>query len=131
MPNEKRSYAHIRQPTGSYSPAIRNGNFLFIAGMTAAARLDGPGDTGDLGEQARSIFETIGGILAAESGSYADLVTMNIFLTEGGADAYATVNRIRAEVFGDARPASTMVVIRELARPSAKIEVNAIALLNQ
>ena len=128
MPNEKRSYAHLNQPRGSYSSAIRNGNWLFIAGTTAGAGVDAA-DPGDLAQQAEMVFRHIGGILQAEGGSYDDLVTVTVFLTEAGRDAYTTVNETRGRIFGEARPASTMVVVRELARPELKIEVNAIALL--
>lgn len=131
MPNQKRSYPHLNQPRGSYSSAIRNGNWLFIAGTTAGAGVDAPADPGDLARQADTVFRQIGGILEAEGGGYNDLVTVTVFLTEGGRDAYTTVNETRGRIFGDARPASTMVVVRELARPELKIEVNAIALFNQ
>jgi 2-iminobutanoate/2-iminopropanoate deaminase len=131
MANEKRRYAHLSQPRGSYSSAIRNGLWLFIAGTTAGAGVDAPPDPGDLAQQAETVFQHIGSILKAEDGGYDDLVTMSVFLTEGGREAYTTVNETRARIFGDARPASTMVVVRELARPELKIEVNAIALLKQ
>ena len=130
MPNENRTYAHLNQPRGSYSSAIRNGNWLFIAGTTAGAGVNAPADPGDLARQAETVFRNIGGVLEAEGGSYRNLVTVSVFLTEGGSEAYTTVNETRRRVFGDARPASTMVVVRELARPELKIEVNAIALLD-
>ncbi len=41
----------------------------------------------------------------------------------------SAVNETRGQIFGTARPASTMVVVSELARPELKIEVNATALL--
>ena len=131
MPNQKRSYPHLNTPRGSYSSAIRNGNWLFIAGTTAGAGVGAPSDPGNLAQQAETVFRHIGGILEAEGGSYNDLVTVTVFLTEGGREAYDTVNGTRGRVFGDARPASTMVVVRELARPELKIEVNATALLGQ
>jgi enamine deaminase RidA (YjgF/YER057c/UK114 family) len=37
------------------------------------------------------------------------------------------VNPVRQEVFGDARPASTLVEVTRLAVPGAKIEVEAVA----
>jgi enamine deaminase RidA (YjgF/YER057c/UK114 family) len=129
MPNEKRSYAHLNQPRGSYSSAIRNGNWLFIAGTTAGAGADSPPIPPDIAQQAEIVFRNIGGILEAEGGSYLDLVTVSVFITEGGREAYDAVNQTRGRIFGDAKPASTMVVVRELARPELKIEVNATALL--
>jgi len=102
-----------------------------IIDTTAGAGVNPPLDPGDLAQQAETVFQHIGGILKAEGGSYEDLVTVSVFLTEGGREAYTTVNETRARIFGDARPASTMVVVRELARPELKIEVNAIALLKK
>jgi 2-iminobutanoate/2-iminopropanoate deaminase len=128
VPNEQRSYAHLNQPRGSYSSAIRNGPWLFIAGTTAGTGKDAPEDLGDIAQQAETVFRNIGGILEAEGGSYANLVTVTVFLTEGGREAYDAVNETRRRLFGDAKPASTMVVVRELARPGHKIEVNATAL---
>lgn len=131
MPNEKRTYAHLNVPRGSYSSAIRNGPWLFIAGTTAGAGVNAPADPGDIAQQAETVFRNIGGILEAEGGSYHDLVTVSVFITEGGRDAYSAVNETRRRIFGDAKPASTMVVVKELAQPQLKIEVNAIALLSQ
>ena len=130
MPNTYRTYDHLRVPTGSYSSAVRNGNMLFIAGTTAGAGAQAKDDYGSIGEQAETVFRYLGGILEAEGGSYRNLTTVSVFITEGGSEAYAAVNEARRRVFGDAKPASTMVVVRELARPQHKIEVNAIAVLD-
>jgi enamine deaminase RidA (YjgF/YER057c/UK114 family) len=130
MPNTYRAYDHLRVPTGSYSSAVRNGNWLFIAGTTVGAGANQQEDYGSIGEQAETVFRYIGAILEAEGGSYRNLTTVTVFLTEGGSEAYAAVNEARRRLFGDAKPASTMVVVRELARPQHRIEVNAIALLD-
>ena len=130
MANEYKSYNHLRKPGGSYSSAVRNGNWLFIAGTTVGAGANPPAEYGSIGEQAETVFRYIGGILEAEGGSYRNLTTVSVFITENGPDAYRAVNEARGRIFGDARPASTMVVVRELARPEHKIEVNAIALLD-
>jgi 2-iminobutanoate/2-iminopropanoate deaminase len=129
MAHEQRQYAHVTPPRGSYSPAIRDGDWLFIAGHTAGATVDAPEDLGDMAAQAEAVFRTLGSILEAEGGSYNDLVTMSLFITEP--DGYQVVNDTRRRLFGDARPASTMVVVSSLARPQLKIEINATAHLNQ
>ena len=103
---------------------------LFIAGTTAGAGAQAKDDYGSIGEQAETVFRYLGGILEAEGGSYRNLTTVSVFITEGGSEAYAAVNEARRRVFGDAKPASTMVVVRELAPPQHKIEVNAIAVLD-
>ena len=128
MPAEYRTYTHLRAPGGSYSSAVRNGNFLFIAGTTVGAGANPPTDSADISQQAEAVFRYLGGILEAEGGSYHNLMTVSVFITEGGRGAYDAVNQARARVFGEARPASTMVVVKELARPELKIEVNATAM---
>jgi len=72
----------------------------------------------------------IGGILKAEGGAYDDLVTVSVFLTEGGREAYNQGQR-DAGLASSVRRDQRMVVVRELARPELKIEVNAVALLKQ
>ncbi len=52
---------------------------------------------------------------------------MTVFLTDIG--DRALVNPVRQEVFGDARPASTLVEISALVIPGARIEVDAVALI--
>jgi enamine deaminase RidA (YjgF/YER057c/UK114 family) len=130
MANEYKSYDHLRKPRGSYSSGVRNGPFLFIAGTTVGAGANADSVPESIAEQAEIVFRYIGGILEAEGGSYRNLTTVTVFITEAGRDAYNAVNETRGRIFGDARPCSTMVVVKELAQPSHKIEVNAIAMMD-
>lgn len=82
MALENRQYAHVNPPRGSYSPAIRDGDWLFIAGHTAGSGIDAPEDLGGMEAQAEAVLKTLVGILEAEGGSYNDLVTMSLFITE-------------------------------------------------
>jgi 2-iminobutanoate/2-iminopropanoate deaminase len=52
---------------------------------------------------------------------------VTVFLTD--VDDRAAINPVRQEVFGDSRPASTLVEISRLAIPGAKIEVECVAAL--
>jgi enamine deaminase RidA (YjgF/YER057c/UK114 family) len=130
MANEYRTYDHLRTPRGSYSSGVRNGPWLFIAGTTAGATAGDQPVPDSIAEQAEIVFRNIGKILEAEGGTFRNLTTVSVFITEAGQEAYRAVNETRGRIFGDAKPASTMVVVRELAQPSHKIEVNAIALLD-
>jgi hypothetical protein len=60
MANTYRTYDHLRVPTGSYSSAVRNRNWLFIAGTTVGAGANTKDDYGDIGEQAETVFRYIG-----------------------------------------------------------------------
>lgn len=79
----------------------------------------------DVVEQTRQVFRNMGEILAAAGCSFADVVKVTVFVTD--VDDRAKINPVRQEVFGDTRPASTLVEIGALVIPGAKIEVEAVA----
>jgi 2-iminobutanoate/2-iminopropanoate deaminase len=113
-------------PISHYAHAVRaDGPLLFVSGVVPVdeqGRLVG-GD--DIVEQARAVFANLGAVLAAGGSSFADVVKVTLFLTE--IDDRPLVNPVRREVFGDVRPASTLVEVSRLAVPGAKIEVEAVA----
>ena len=75
--------------------------------------------------QARHVFESMRTVLGAAGCGFADVVKVTIFLTD--VDDRPRINPVRQEVFGAARPASTLVEVSRLAVEGAKIEVEAIA----
>ena len=81
----------------------------------------------DVVAQARQVFANLGSVLAAGGATFADVAKVTVFLTDVG--DRAAINVVRQEVFGEARPASTLVEISGLAVPGAKIEVEAVAVV--
>ena len=77
-------------------------------------------------EQARAVFRNLGAVLAAGGATFADVVKVTVFLTD--VDDRPRINPVRQEVFGPARPASTLVEVSRLAVEGAKIEVEAVAI---
>ena len=77
--------------------------------------------------QARQAFANVGAVLAAAGCSFADVAKVTIFLTD--VDDRPLINPVRQELFGGARPASTLVEVSRLAIPGAKIEVEAVAVV--
>jgi 2-iminobutanoate/2-iminopropanoate deaminase len=117
----------LSEPMSHYTDAVRAGDLVFVSGVVPVDR-DGSlvgGD--DVVAQARRVFENMGAVLAAAGCSFADVVKVTVFLTD--VDDRASINPVRQEVFGEARPASTLVEISRLAVPGAKIEVEAVALV--
>ncbi len=116
------------EPLSHYTDAVRaDGPLLFVSGVVPvdeAGRLVG-GD--DVVVQARQVFANMGAVLAAGGATFADVVKVTVFLTD--VDDRARINTVRQEVFGEARPASTLVEISALAVPGAKIEVEAVAVV--
>lgn len=105
--------------------AVRAGGYLFVAGILpvdASGALAG-GD--DVVAQARFVFGELARILAAAHCAPGDVLKVTVFLTD--VDDRPRINPVRQELFGAARPASTLVEVSGLAVPGARIEVDAIA----
>jgi 2-iminobutanoate/2-iminopropanoate deaminase len=115
------------EPISHYTDAVRAGNLLFVSGCVPVdgdGRLVG-GD--DVVAQARQVFANVGVVLEAGGASFADVVKVTVYLID--IDDRARINPVRQEVFGGARPASTLVEVSALAVPGAKLEVEAVALV--
>jgi enamine deaminase RidA (YjgF/YER057c/UK114 family) len=104
-----------------FSRAIRVGDRVLVSG-TAPIWPDGSCDP-DPERQARRCLEIIGAALTEAGATLDDVVRTRTYLTDA-ADAEA-VGRAHAEVFGDVRPASTMVVVAGLLDARWKVEIEA------
>ena len=116
----------LAEPISHYTDAVRAGDLLFISGCVPVDA-DGRLVPGDVVAQTRQVFANIGAVLAASGAEFGDVVKVTVFLVD--VDDRAAVNTVRQEVFGAARPASTLVEVSRLAIPGARIEVEAVALL--
>jgi len=114
-------------PAETWSNCLRVGNQVFIAGMTARSaefdQIDGAGAY----EQARVIFTKIKHLIEAAGGTMADVVKVNVFVTEIG--QRQEVWRARREFFTGNFPVSTLVEVSALALPDMEVEVEAVAIL--
>jgi 2-iminobutanoate/2-iminopropanoate deaminase len=117
----------LAEPISHYTDAVRAGDLLFVSGVIpvdSEGRLVG-GD--DVVAQARQALANVGAVLAAAGATFADVAKVTIYVTDI-ADR-PKINPVRQEVFGAARPASTLVEVGALAVPGAKIEIEAVAVL--
>jgi reactive intermediate/imine deaminase len=115
------------EPISHFTDAVAAGGLLFVSGIVPVDERRGLVGGDDVVVQARQVFENMRDVLAAAGCSFADVVKVTIFLTDV-ADR-PLVNPVRQEVFGDTRPASTLVEVSALVIPGAKIEVEAVALM--
>jgi enamine deaminase RidA (YjgF/YER057c/UK114 family) len=121
-----------RIPSGSpyeatigFSRALRVDDRVWVSG-TGPVWPDGSCPD-DAGAQARRCFDIIVGALAEAGARVGDVVRTRMFLTSA-VDADA-VSAVHGELFGDIRPAATMVVIAALLDPRWKVEIEAEALI--
>jgi reactive intermediate/imine deaminase len=112
-------------PISHYTDAVRVGDLLFVSGCVPT---DADGNVvggDDVAAQARKTLENIGVILERAGASFADVAKVTVFLTD--IDDRPKINPVRQEIFGDAKPASTLIEVSRLAIPGIKIEIEAVA----
>lgn len=115
------------EKTIGFSRAMRAGNRIFVSG-TAPVGSDGKtAGVGDAGAQAVRCFEIIAEALKEAGASVDDVVRTRMFITD--AKHQEAVGRAHGRVFGDIRPAATMVVVSALLDPDWLVEIEADAVI--
>ena len=127
MKREEYRVVGLAEPISHYTDAVRAGDLVFVSGIVAVDREGQLVGGADVVAQARQVFQNMREVLAAAGCGFKDVVRVTIYLTD--VDDRPSINPVRKEVFGEARPASTLVEVSRLAVPGAKIEVEAVAVL--
>lgn len=109
-----------------FSRAVRVGERILVAG-TAPIEPDGSFTPGGPAAQARRCLEIILAAIRELGGSAGDVVRTRMYIVDP-ADADA-VGAVHGEIFGNGRPASTMVVVKSLLRDEWRVEIEAEALV--
>ena len=109
-----------------FSRAVRVGDRILVSG-TAPVEADGSSTPGDAEAQAARCLQVIVDAVETLGGTAADIVRTRMFLVNP-ADG-AAVGRAHGRVFGDIRPASTMVAGAVLLRPEWLVEIEAEAIV--
>jgi 2-iminobutanoate/2-iminopropanoate deaminase len=115
----------LAEPISHFTDAVRAGELLYVSGIVAVdgeGRLVG-GD--DVVAQTRQVFENMRVVLEAGGCGFADVLKVTVYLTD--IDDRPLINPVRQGVFGDTRPASTLVEVSRLAVPGAKVEIECVA----
>lgn len=113
------------EPVIGFSRAVRAGDRVLVSG-SAPVWPDGSCDP-DAAAQARRCLEIIASALEAAGATLADVVRTRMYLTDR-ADV-DTVAKVHGEVFGDVRPAATIVVVAGLAEERWRVEIEAEAII--
>ena len=110
---------------GTYSQAVKVGDTVYLSGQigldpASMQLVDG------IEAQVRRVFDNLSAVAAASGGSLADIVKLNIFLTDLG--HFALVNTIMAEYFTEPYPARAAVGVASLPR-GALVEADGVLVL--
>jgi len=112
------------EKTAGYSRAVAMGDWCFVSGTTGYD-YDTMTMPETVEEQARNCLKTIEGALKEAGFSLKDVVRNHYYVTD--ASFADRVFPIFGEVFGEIRPAATMIVC-DLIRPEMLIEIEVTAL---
>lgn len=135
---EAREYAHppiVRklhssrspyEPVIGFSRAVRVGNIIYVSG-TGPIEPDGQAVSETAAGQARRCWAIILEAIAALGGSPEQVVRVRTYLTR--VEDWQEVGEVQGEIFGDIRPAATMVVAQALLDPSWLVEIEAEAVI--
>jgi enamine deaminase RidA (YjgF/YER057c/UK114 family) len=116
-------------PGNGYSHVVTGaGQWVAIAGQVA---LDADGNLvgeGDMEAQTRQVFANLDAALKAAGATWADVVKLNLFLTD--ITGLPVIRQVRDQYVDTANPpASTAVQVVGLFRPEALVEIEAYAVI--
>ena len=106
-----------------YSRAVRAGPFVMVAGTTATSADGDIVGVGDPYEQAVRILANIEDALRRADARLADVIRTRIYLTD--IEHWEEVGRAHGEVFGEIRPATSMIGVARLVHPRMLVEIEA------
>jgi reactive intermediate/imine deaminase len=113
------------QAIGTYSQAVRAGDTVYLSGQIG---LDPAGMqlVEGIENQIHRVFRNLQAVAQASGGSLADVVKLNVFLTDLA--NFAKVNEIMAQYFREPYPARAAVGVASLPR-GALVEADAVMVL--
>lgn len=112
-----------------YSRAVRVGNVIKVAGTCAVGADGQPHAPGDAAEQTRRIFQTLGAALEAAGAGLGDIVLNRIFVVN--IEDAPAVGTVHGEIFGEVKPACTMVGTSALVHPDFLVEIECEAIITE
>lgn len=111
---------------GTYSQAVKAGDTVYLSGQIPLAPDTMELVGGGMEAQIRRVFDNLAAVCAASGGSLADIVKLNVFLTDLG--DFPLVNQVMAEYFRQPYPARAAVGVAALPK-GATVEMDAVMVL--
>ena len=108
---------------GTYSQAIRAGQFVFMSGQIPLDPATMEIVDGDFEARARRVFDNLKSVAEESGGSLDQIVKLTIYLTD--LDNFATVNSVMADYFHKPYPARAALGVASLPK-GADVEAEAI-----
>ena len=116
------TYTHVVIATGS--------RLVFVAGQEPEDEHGTLVGAGDLAVQARQVFGNLGRALAGAGARPEQVTKITIFVVDYRREHLPAIEAARLALFGDHKPADTLVGVEALSHPDYLIEVEAIAVID-
>ena len=116
------------EPKVGYSRAVRTGREIHVSGTTAT---DDEGELvggDDSYEQTVQTIRNVENALEEAGASVEDVVRTRMFVTD--IENWEEIGRAHTEVFGEVRPATSMVQVERLIDPEMLVEIEVVARLS-
>ena len=111
---------------GTYSQAVKVDNTVYLSGQIPLDPQTMAMVDDSVEAEIHQVFKNLSAVCAASGGGLADLVKLNIFLTDLG--CFAQVNTIMAEYFAEPFPARAAIGVAALPK-GARVEMDGILVL--
>ena len=111
------------EASAGYSRAVVVGDSCWVAGTTDAGPDGRSRHPGDIAAQARATLEIIERALVDGGFTLSDVVRTRMFVTDVGRSS--EVLAVHGAVFGDIRPAATLVEVSAFIDPTLLVEIEA------
>lgn len=108
---------------GTYSQAVKVDQTVYLSGQIPLVPESMELIEGDIAVQIRRVFDNLSAVCQAAGGELADIVKLNVFLTDLG--DFPVVNEIMAEYFSEPYPARAAIGVAALPK-GAGVEMDAI-----
>jgi reactive intermediate/imine deaminase len=115
------------QAIGTYSQAVKVDNTVYISGQIPLDPASMEVVSGGIEAEITRVFDNLQAVASASGGSLADVVKLNIYLTDLG--NFPTVNEIMAQYFQQPYPARAAIGVAALPK-AVGVEMDAVLVID-